>query len=266
MRLTLLSISALAACLAFSGRAQAQSDLRPRFQLVAQMRNQFSYLGVNLVDVDADRVGRLKLSEERGVEVINVVEDSPADSAGIKPGDVILGYNGENVLGTQQFSRLVRETPPGRKVKIQLWRDGKAQNTLAVIGALSSQAPAIPAHFADFNLSDTRASKTSAVPSIIMAWINPALGIECEPVDSQLAQYFGVKQGVLVRSVVKESAGEKAGLKAGDVLTSVSGRSLSDPEDLRRVLRQPGRPVPVSLVRDHKQLTLTVTPSTDPQE
>ena len=266
MRLMFLSIPALAACLAFSGRVQAQSDRLPRFQVVTQMRNQLSYLGVNLVDVDADRVGRLKLSEERGVEVVNVVEDSPADNAGLKPGDVILGYNGENVLGTQQFSRLVRETPPGRKVKIQLWRNGKAQNTLAIIGALSSQTPAIPAHFADFSISGTRPLKAPAVPSIIMTWTSPAIGIECEPVDSQLAQYFGVKQGVLVRSVAKDSAGEKAGLKAGDVLTSVSGRSLSDPEDLRHVLRQPGRPVPVLLVRDHKQLTLTVTPSSEDQE
>ncbi len=99
-----------------------------------------------------------------------------------------------------------------------------------------------------------------------MTWTSSAIGIECEPVDAQLAQYFGVKQGVLVRSVAKESAGEKAGFRAGDVLTSVGGRSLSSPEDLRRVLRQPGKPVPVLLVREHKQLNLTVTPLPDDQE
>ncbi len=266
MRWTLLSIPALAAFLVLSGKVQAQSDLLPRFQLAAQLRNQFSYLGVNLVDVDADRVSRLKLSEERGVEVVNVEEGSPADNAGIKPGDVILGYNGENVLGTQQFSRLVRETPPGRKVKIQLWRDGKAQSTTAIIGAFPSRTPAIPAQFANLSLPDLRGFRVPDVPSIIMTWTSSAIGIECEPVDAQLAQYFGVKQGVLVRSVAKDSAGEKAGFRAGDVLTSVGGRSLSNPEDLRRVLRQPGKPVPVLLVRDHKQLNLTVTPLPDDQE
>jgi serine protease Do len=266
MRWTFLLILALAASLVLGGKVQAQSDLFPRLQPVTQGKNQFSYLGVYLVDVDADRVGRLKMSEERGVEVVNVGEGSPADNAGIKPGDVILGYNGENVLGTQQFSRLVRETPPGRKVKLQLWRDGKAQSTLAIIGALPSRTPAIPTQFANFNLPDIRGVKVLDVPSIIMTWTNSAVGIECEPVDSQLAQYFGVKQGVLVRSVAKDSAGEKAGFKAGDVLTAVGGRNLTNPEDLRRILRQPGKPAPVSLVRDHKQLTLTVTPLPDDQQ
>lgn len=259
-------IPVLAVSLALSGRVQAQSDLFPHFQVANQMRDQVSYLGVKLVDVNADRVGRLKLSEERGVEVIYVEEGSPADGAGIRPGDVVLGYNSENVLGIQQFSRLVRETPPGRKVKIQLWRDGKAQSTVATIGALPTNAPAIPTHFANFNFPDVRGLNTPDIPSILMVWTNSAIGVVCEPVDSQLAQYFGVKQGVLVRSVAKDSVAERAGLKAGDVLTSVGGRSLTSPEDLRRILHQPGRPVPVSLVRDHKQLNLTVMPSSDDQQ
>jgi serine protease Do len=266
MRWKFLSIPALAACLALSGKVQAQSDVFSRFQVAAQPRDQFPYLGVRLVDVDTDRVSRLKLSEERGVEVVNVEEGSPADSAGIRPGDVILGYNGENVLGIQQFSRLVRETPPGRKVKLQIWRDGKAQSAIATIGTLPIRTSAVPTQFASFPFSDMRGFKTSDVPSILMVWTNSMVGIECEPVGPQLAQYFGVKQGVLVRSVAKDSIGEKAGLKAGDVLTSVGGRNLSNPEDLRRLLRQPGRPVPVSLVRDHKQLTLTVMPSSDDQQ
>ena len=266
MRWKFLSVPALAAGLALSGRMQAQSGLLPRLQVAGQLREQVSYLGVKMVDVNADRVGRLKLSEERGVEVIYVEEGSPADSSGLRPGDVVLAYNGENVLGTQQFIRLVRETPPGRKVQIQLWRDGKAQNAIATIGALPVSAPAIPAHFANFNFPDMRGLNMPDVPSILMVWTNSALGVECEPVDSQLAQYFGVKQGVLVRAVAKDSVAEKAGLKVGDVLTSVGGKSLSNPEELRRILRQPGRPVPVLLVRNHRQLTLTVTPSLDDQQ
>src|SRR5438270_11103700 len=143
MRWRFLAVPALGAFLTLGGRIQAQSDLFPHSQTANQVRNQISYLGVNLVDVDADRIGRLKLSEERGAEVVYVEVGSPADNAGIKPSDVLLGYNGENVLGTQQFIRLVRETPPGRKVKIQLWRDGKAQTVLATIGVLPSRTSAI---------------------------------------------------------------------------------------------------------------------------
>jgi serine protease Do len=265
MRWRFLSVPVLGASLLLGGRVQAQSDLFPRFQVANQMRNQISYLGVNLVDVNADRIGRLKLSEERGAEVVYVEEGSPADSAGIKRGDVILRYNGENVLGTQQLIRLVRETPPERKVKLQLWRDGKEQTVVATIGVLPSRIAAIPANPTNLTIPELHGFRMLDVPRIITTWTNFAVGIECEPIDSQLAQYFGVKQGVLVRSVAKDGAGEKAGMKAGDVLISVGGRSLNSTEDLRRVLREPVKSVPVSLVRDHKQLALTVTPLSDDQ-
>src|SRR6476619_3768869 len=71
---------------------------------------QTSFLGVAVTDLDPDRVSRLKLKEERGIEVTHVAESSPADKAGIEPGDVLLTYNGENILGSQQFVRLVQDT------------------------------------------------------------------------------------------------------------------------------------------------------------
>src|SRR5438270_1714872 len=156
MRWRFLAVPALGAFLTLGGRIQAQSDLFPHAQTANQVRNQISYLGVNLVDVDADRIARLKLSEERGVEVVYVEEGSPANNAGVKRGDVLLSYNGENVLGTQQFIRLVRETPPGRKVRMQLWRDGKAQTVLATIGVLPSRIPVIPANQMNLTFPDLR--------------------------------------------------------------------------------------------------------------
>ncbi len=88
-----------------------------------------SYLGIKLSDIDADRARILKLSESRGVEVKAIEEGSPADHAGIEPGDVLLSYNGENIVGAQQLIRLVQETPAGRKIKVQIWRDGKEHST-----------------------------------------------------------------------------------------------------------------------------------------
>ena len=63
---------------------------------------------MSLAEIDADRAKTLKLDEPRGVEVARVEEGSPAEKAGIKPGDVLLSYNGENILGAQQLGRLVR--------------------------------------------------------------------------------------------------------------------------------------------------------------
>src|SRR5579884_1912302 len=182
-----------------------------RAQVTVQTPSEGSYLGLHLLDLDADRAKALRLPEVRGVEVAAVVEGSPADTGGIRKGDVLISYNGENIVGAQQFVRLVQETPQGRKVKIQLWREGKTQTVAVVTGAprYGAQAPG----WFTFNSSDPPPFAFSDVPTPMLVWKNSVFGIECEPVESQLAQYFGVRRGVLIRSVDSGSAAEKAGLR-----------------------------------------------------
>ena len=73
------------------------------------------YLGIGAQDIDADRAKALKLKEERGAEVTNVIEDSPAAKAGFKEGDVVLEFNGQKVEGIEQLTRMVRRLPAGRR-------------------------------------------------------------------------------------------------------------------------------------------------------
>jgi serine protease Do len=223
------------------------------------------YLGVRLADIDSDRAKALKLDEERGVEVVKVEPDSPAESAGLKAGDVLLSYNGETILGAQQLGRLVSETPQGRKVKIQFWRDGRTQTTTAVVG--EARWPKMAPGDLDVRMPGVNVMAPD-IPDPLLVWKSPALGIECEPVSEQLAEYFGVKRGVLVRSVEKGSAAEKAGIKAGDVLTAVGDRPVTNTHDVVsgwRAQRRPGKSVTVALVREHKQLTLSL-PEPENQE
>src|SRR5215813_15097971 len=77
-----------------------------------------SYLGVDINDVTSDRVGPLKLKEERGVEIVSVDQDAPAGKAGLKEHDVILEFDGTKVEGEEQLRRMLRETPPGRTVTL----------------------------------------------------------------------------------------------------------------------------------------------------
>jgi serine protease Do len=213
------------------------------------------FLGVRLVDVDAEHAKMLKLDHERGAEVKAVMEGSPADKAGIEPGDVLLTYNGETILSAQQLTRMVMGTAPGRSVKVQYWRNGKMQMTLAVIGTAST-TPVNPFSATQMPMSGWQMPGLD-FPSPMLVWRNPLLGLEYEFIDSQLAEYFGVKGGVLVRLVQTGSPADRAGLKAGDVIYSVAQQSLATAREFSSLLRR-GSGVTVSVMRDHKHLDLTL--------
>ena len=84
------------------------------------------------------------------------------------------------------------------------------------------------------------------------------LGISIDSLSPQLAEYFGTKEGVLVSSVTDNSAAAKAGVKAGDVITSFNGSTINDPQDLRRRIQSlnDGDEFTVIVMRDRKPVTL----------
>jgi serine protease Do len=228
-----------------------------------------SYLGINVEDVNKERVSALKLKEERGVEVTMVDQDAPASKAGLKEHDVILEFNGTRVESEEQFRRMVREIPPGRTVTLGISRDGTPQTIQVQLGDRSkiemgsrhslennglrifvpqgmAEAPEMP----DFNID------------VLVPTYTPSLGIQADTLGQQLGEYFGVKGGggVLVKSVEKGSAAEKAGMKAGDVITKIANEKIADRSDLRRVLRshREGGKLNLAIVRDKREQNIVV--------
>jgi len=215
-----------------------------------------SFLGVGIQEVDADRAKVLKLREEAGVEVTRVDADSPAEKAGLKAGDVITEYNGQRVEGLEQFSRMVRETPSGRDVKLSFMRNGVAQTATARIAARSASRININGP----NINIPLNIRIPDVPTGRMTWRSSMLGIETESLDGQLAEFFGAKSGVLVRSVAMGSPAEKAGIKAGDVITKIGDGTVATPSEISSRLRsQQGNMVTFVLLRDKREMTVTVT-------
>ena len=244
--------------------ARAQAQLPGEFfGGPAKSGVQTSFLGVAVTDIDPDRVSRLKLKEERGIEVTHVAEGSPADKAGIAPGDVLLTYNGENILSSQQFVRLVQETPVGRKVKIQLWRNDKTESVTAAIGSAPAKPFGIPSNFANFAMPPMRYSPMMDIPTPILVWRNMVLGAQLEELDKPMAEYFGVKSGMLVRSIDNGSPAAKAGLKVGDVITGIGSNAVRTARDLSsyfRSQRSVDQSTTITATRDHKEVTVTIPP------
>ncbi len=215
-----------------------------------------TYLGVNLCEIPSDRARELKLKEAYGVEITRVEDASPAEKAGLKSGDIVLEYNGQRVEGMEQFGRLVRETPAGREVKLLISRNGATQSITATVQTrkLKTFANVIP----NMEMPEMRIPD---MPQVFSTWRNPVLGVEAESLGPQLAAYFGVKEGVLVRAVTKDTAAEKAGIKAGDVITKVSGSAVTTPNELLSAIHASvsKRTFPIELMRDRHETSVMVT-------
>ena len=232
---------------------------------IAQSTRGTSYLGIGVLEVSPERAKALNLKEERGAEVAHVDEEGPAAKAGIKEGDVVLQYNGEAVEGTEQFVRMVRETPVGRQVKLTVWRNGATQTLTATVG--SRRGSVIQTPGGPVTLPEIPPLPSISIPRFQMSWQDGMLGIEGESLGQQrqLADFFGVKDGVLVKSVMRNSAAEKAGMKAGDVIVKVDGSSVGNTREITSQLRssRSKRSVAVVVVRDRKENSLTVNLDAD---
>jgi serine protease Do len=261
MRTILWIGTAMLAAGAITPPAQAQTVVAPRARTVTTIQNNTSYLGIGVKDIDADRAKALNMKEVRGAEVTSVQEDSPAAKAGIKEGDVVLEFNGQHVEGGEQLTRFVRETPVGRTAKIGVWRGGGMQHLTATVEARKG----FQFDGGTWVMPEIRVPEIPQieVPRFQMTYQNPALGIVGEPLaqDDQLAEFFGVKDGVLVRSVRKNSAAEKAGIKAGDVITKIDEQTVSSPREITRALQnaRAKKTVTVVLMRNKKETPVTVT-------
>jgi serine protease Do len=230
-----------------------------------------SYLGVDISDVTSDRVGPLKLKEERGVEIVSVDQDAPAGKAGLKEHDVILEFESNKVESEEQLRRMLRETPPGRTVTLGISRDGQSMNVkvqladrkkmVAVVPRARSWAYATPevppmpeVHVPEINIPAFEFNGISRTYS-------STTGLMVEGLTPQLGDFFGVKngEGVLVRSVEKGSAAEASGLKAGDVIVKFEGRKIADQTDWRSALRsrKTGK-VALTIIRDKREQTLSL--------
>ena len=232
-----------------------------------------SYLGVDIMDITSDRLGALKLKEEKGVEVTMVDQDAPAGKAGIKEHDVILTLNDTPVESKTQLHRMIHETPPGRVVTLGLSRDGQPLSIKVQLADRSKEfmhmdskngewekdihveIPPIPPmpNLPDFDL-----------PSMNVVVVHSSMrsGLMVENLTPQLGEFFGAKNGngVLVRSVEKGSRADKAGLRAGDVITRVGDQPVHDSGDFTHALHSHiAGSISVGVIRDKKEQTLTLT-------
>ncbi len=257
----LATLAAVAYLMAFLQAPAAAAQQRDRVPAIGgwnlALEGPGSSIGVTVRDQSGDA---------SGVVIESVREGTPATRAGLQKGDVVVDFDGERTRSAQQFTRLVRETAPGRSVKMTIARDG-SRRTLDITpeardSATMQQFPritedvfrALPRDF-DFNFDPQGrwGENFFGTPR--------RLGVSIVPLSDQLATYFGVKEGVLVSEVTSGTPAASAGIQAGDVITAVNGRSVMSSADLVREVREAdaGSTIEVRLTRNHKEQSVKVT-------
>jgi serine protease Do len=234
--------------------------------IVVSSADEGGWLGVEIGEVTAEKAKDLKLPAVRGVVVDDVEPDSPAAKAGIKEKDVITQYDGQLVEGTVQFRRLIRETPPGRSVTLEISRGGLTQNISVELGDRSD----VSVRKMKGKMRNFGGAYSFSMPNVeelpdmpdVMDVRTPILGINAEDLTGQLGSYFGAPNnaGVLVREVRPGTPAEKAGLKAGDVIIKIEGKEVRALADLRAQLREKSNQASVSMgvLRKGSEIAVTV--------
>lgn len=274
----------LAAALAGTAAAPLEAQPRERRKEVVRFLGAGgARLGLSLEDVGRDDLGRLKLAEEKGALVTDVQEGSAAARAGLQVNDVVLRYHGEAVLSAGQLARMVRETPPGRTVPLEVSRDGAVQRVSATLEKRKGHAflpesfdfempepperperpelPALgeaPAPPLPPRLSGEDGRHPRVLRDVVRLRSPRRLGVAYQELSGQLARYFKVEDGLLVTTVDEGSPAAQAGLQAGDVILKFAGESIGDGGDLREAVDEAKGEVTVTVQREGRPMDLKV--------
>jgi serine protease Do len=227
-----------AVCLTTVSKAQQQG-----FPSFAFGFNNESYIGIQYEDITSQNYNKYGLSEVKGVVVKEVVAGSPAEKAGLKPGDVILKINGEDVTSGRKLSRMISEIAPDHKARILVSRQGKETEIAVTVGRRSSANafegaftfPGIKRMETPGGLWDKLQKVT---PGAFTLTVKRQIGVSVYELTEQLKKHFGVSNGVLVSEVGENSPAARAGIQSGDIILEADGKAINDQFDLIKAINE----------------------------
>ncbi|MGQ0542447.1 MAG: PDZ domain-containing protein [Blastocatellia bacterium] len=284
MRRSFAFISLIVVAAAFTAAQTPEPKVRGETKVFSWTFDGGSYLGVQTEEVTRENFSKFGLREVRGVAIDKVVEGSPAQTAGLQDGDVIIKFNGEEVTSTRKLTRLVSEVSPDHTVKITVLRAGVEREISVTVGTRPTpkfedgafafgtpgqvgkmQFPQMPnaPKLPEFN-EFPRALIEPGTPGQGLVWRlggGRQIGVSIYPITKQMGETFGVSGGVMISNVRENSAAAKAGLKAGDIITEVDGKAITNNMELMRAIGEKKEgDATLTIVRDKNRQTIRVTP------
>ncbi len=207
---------------------------------------QRGFLGVHIQTVSNDIAESLGLDKARGALVTQVVKDSPAEQAGIEPGDILLSYDGKPISTIRDLTKLVALTKTKADVTIEIWRN----DALIALSVSITETP-----------QTGIASSAGETPVLTQK-----LGLAFAQVNDETRQKYNLDKstdGVVISEVAPDGAAARQGLREGDVVKQIGKTKVRSPQEINNVIEEylvDDKSSVLLLVERDKQVRFIVVP------
>jgi serine protease Do len=205
-------------------------------QIVATGKATHARLGVAVQEVNQAFADSFKLDKPEGALVSNIEKGGPGDKAGLKAGDVIRKVDSQPIVSSGDLPAVIGQQTPGKKVTLEVWRQGERQELSAKLGDASDK----PAQVAK---NDSAAGQGK-------------LGLALRPLQPQEKREAAIENGLLIEDVAGPSA--IAGVQAGDVLLAINGTPAKSLEQVKEVVAKADKSVALLIQRGEDKIFVPV--------
>ncbi|MGH8666687.1 MAG: DegQ family serine endoprotease [Burkholderiales bacterium] len=209
--------------------------MQVKAQLVKYGKVTRGRLGITIQEVNQSLANSFGMDRAHGALVSSVVDGSPAEKAGVKPGDVVLKVDGAPIQRSIDLSSRIAAMKPGSSATLEVWRNGKPRELAVVIGEAPSQ------QVASAGTSDLSGAR---------------LGVAVRPLSPQEQQQAHVDGGVLVEQVAGAAA--RAGIRPGDIIVSINQKPVKSVEELRSATKDADKTLAILVQRDNARIFVPV--------
>ncbi|MES2070490.1 MAG: Do family serine endopeptidase [Pseudomonadota bacterium] len=204
-------------------------------QLVKSGKVTRGYLGVYTQELDQALANSFNLKKTEGALISSVEKDSPADKAGLQPGDVVVGFNDKPVGHASDLSSLVADVMPGSSSRLDIIRKGESKKLAVTIGEVKG---------AKLALNDDGALSRGR------------LGVTVRALDRDEQRQSGISKGLVVEDVAGAAA--RAGIEPGDVILSINGVAVTDGKQFQGMVQKAGKTVALLVQREDAKIFIPV--------
>jgi C-terminal processing protease CtpA/Prc len=215
-----------------------------------------AWLGVYTQAIDEDLQEAFNLDADEGLVIVDVVDDSPAEDAGLRRKDIIVKINGESISDSKALVKYVGGLEIGDEAEVVVLRKGKEKTITVEVGERPER------DWVGFYDGTYSVPRTYTRNFSYSSGSSGYIGVAIQDLSEQLGEYFGVEdgEGVLVTEVYEDSPAAEAGLKAGDVIISVDDESIAETSELQEAIseKEEGDEVVVGYIRKGQKDKATV--------